>query len=111
MADKRLTIVKEKYKIADLKILMTTYHKETMKRAIPYRSEERHERAFRRGLRDLQDRGQENHETYRHAGTGHLSASCLQLCDPCGREEERADSVCPAQVHHSRRQEADSGNV
>ena len=34
-----------------------------------------------------------------------------QLCDPCGRQKTRADGVCPAQVHHSRRQEADSGNV
>ena len=36
--DPRLTIVKERYDIAGLKILMTTYHQETMKRAIPYRA-------------------------------------------------------------------------
>jgi hypothetical protein len=35
-----LTITKEKYDIAGLKIIMTTYYKETMKRSIPYRSEE-----------------------------------------------------------------------
>lgn len=38
--DSRLTIVKEKYNIAGLKILMTTYHKETMRRAMPYRTKE-----------------------------------------------------------------------
>lgn len=36
--NQRLTIVKEKYDIAGMKILMTTYHEQTMKRAIPYRS-------------------------------------------------------------------------
>lgn len=36
--DSRLTIVKEKYDIAGLKILMTTYHKGTMERAMPYRA-------------------------------------------------------------------------
>ena len=59
MADKRLTIVKEKYKIADLKILMTTYHKETMKRAIPYRSDEQWDENEADGVIDL---GQEFYE-------------------------------------------------
>ena len=36
--DKKLTIVKERYDIAGLKILMTTYHKTTMERALPYRA-------------------------------------------------------------------------
>lgn len=39
MTEHRLNIVKEKYRIADLNIVMTTYHKETMERAKPYRSE------------------------------------------------------------------------
>ena len=68
----------------------------------PYRGKKFHPRAFRCGLRDLQDRGQEDSETYRHAGTGHLSATCLQLPDPCGREKERENGVCPAQVHPPR---------
>lgn len=36
--DPRLTIVKERYEIAGLKVLMTTYHKETMNRAKKYRA-------------------------------------------------------------------------
>ncbi len=37
-SDKGLIIVKEKYDIADLKILMTTYYEQTLERSIPYRS-------------------------------------------------------------------------
>ena len=69
MADKRLTIVKEKYKIADLKILMTTYHKETMKRAIPYRSDEQWDENEADGVIDLgQEFYEKTYEKFREYG-------------------------------------------
>lgn len=57
--DSRLTIVKERYDIAGLKILMTTYHKETMRRAIPYRSNQDWKEEEADGVIDL---GQEFYE-------------------------------------------------
>ena len=54
--DPRLTIVKERYDIAGLKILMTTYHQETMKRAIPYRAETEWREEEADGVIDFGDR-------------------------------------------------------
>ena len=50
-------------------------------------------------------------EAYRHAGAGGLSAARLQLCDPGGRQEIGMHGVRPAEIHHSRRQEAGGGDV
>ena len=62
-----------------------------------------------RGLRELQDRGQENHEADRHAGTGGLPAPCLPLHHPCGREEKGTQRLRAAEVHPAGRQEAGGG--
>lgn len=65
MTAHKLNIVKEKYNIADLNIVMTTYHKETMERAIPYRTKTDFSEEQADGIIDL---GQEFYEmVYRNS--------------------------------------------
>lgn len=61
--DSKLTIVKDRYNIAGLKILMTTYHQETRKRALPYRSTEAWAEEEADGVIDF---GQEFYEEIYH---------------------------------------------
>lgn len=61
--DARLTVIKERYDIAGLKILMTTYHRTTMERALPYRSDRAWSEEEADGVIDF---GQEFYEDIYH---------------------------------------------
>lgn len=75
MCEERLEFTKNKYNIADLKILMTTYHSKTKKQACPYLSTEEWDEEQADGVIDL---GQGFYEEQHKKNMGHLNYDTIE---------------------------------